>query len=477
MSMDLSASPLSPKAVAKIKEITGELWVLGEMKGRQPKMFYTTTRLIAATNNPVILKQFDAAFYLLERNSIVTYLLRHLSSYNRFGKRVTLRSKDLHEIKDMLNTALYEDKNELNICDEKITLDEWCGKWLDYYKSDVVAPNTLRHYKQVYYKHISPELGKMPISKITQLQVKALIQRLEKRGYKYKTKSKVKLILVDMFDRAIANEFLKKNVAKGIKIPREEQQEHRALSLKDQMEFLDCSKGTFYDNLFIVAIHSGLRPGEICALRESDLDFANKKISVKRTLLYQKLEGDEGKEFHLGPPKTKTSVREVPMIGPCEIALKKQILQHKAVMSKSPKEVPEEFQDLLFTTKYGTPINSVVLNAAIRRIIDEVNLKKPYLEEMESFSAHSFRHTFATRCFEAGMQPKMVQELLGHANISMTMDLYTHVLEEHKTSEMQKLDEKSKQWENFGELFANESYEQYATEKEKILDPYGVKPA
>lgn len=396
---------------------------------------------------------------------------------NRFGKRVSLRSKDLHEIKDMLNTALYEDKNELNVFDEKITLDEWCGKWLEYYKCDVVAPNTLRHYKQVYYKHISPELGKMSISKITQLQVKALLQRLDKHGYKYETKSKVKLILVDMFDRAIANELLKKNVAKGIKIPREEQQEHRVLSLKEQMEFLDCSKGTFYYNLFVVAIYSGLRPGEVCALREDDLDFTNKKISVKRTLLYQKLEGDEGKEFHLGPPKTKSSVREVPMIGPCELALKKQILQHKAVMRKSPKTVPEEFQNLLFTTKFGTPINSEVLNAAIRRIIEEINLQKPYLEEMESFSAHSFRHTFATRCFEAGMQPKMVQELLGHTNISMTMDLYTHVLEEHKTSEMQKLEKKSKQWEELGEVYATESYEQYEAEKKKILDPFEVKPA
>lgn len=90
--------------------------------------------------------------------------------------------------------------------------------------------------------------------------------------------------------------------------------------------------------------------GELASLRESDLDFQNKMISVTRTLVYQKLDGDEKKEFHLGPPKTKTSVRKVPMNTICENALKKQLLQKNVIANRNIKSVDDEYKDLIFTT-------------------------------------------------------------------------------------------------------------------------------
>ena len=114
----------------------------------------------------------------------------------------------------------------------------------------------------------------------------------------------------------------------------------------------------------------------------------------------------------------------------------------KGYKNKAPKEkkVDEQFQDLLFTTKFNTPLNSQIVCDAIDRIVKEINLTRDVTDEMEVFSAHCFRHTFATRCFEAGIQPKTVQTYLGHATLQMTMDLYTSVLEEHKMSEMNKLE-------------------------------------
>ena len=100
----------------------------------------------------------------------------------------------------------------------------------------------------------------------------------------------------------------------------------------------------------------------------------------------------------------------------------------------------EGFENLLFTTKYGTPICNQILLDAIKRIIEEINLCRDELEQFEIFSPHCFRHTFATRCFEAGIQPKTVQTYLGHATLQMTMDLYTSVLGNHRQEEMQKLE-------------------------------------
>ena len=95
---------------------------------------------------------------------------------------------------------------------------------------------------------------------------------------------------------------------------------------------------------------------------------------------------------------------------------------------------------MLFTTKYGTPINSQIYIDAIDRIVNEINLTRDPLEQMERFSGHCFRHTFATRCFEAGIQPKTVQSYLGHATLQMTMDLYTAVFDKKKQNDIRLLE-------------------------------------
>ena len=237
------------------------------------------------------------------------------------------------------------------------------------------------------------------------------------------------------------DQFLIRNPAKGVRLPKNKpQNEIKALSKEDQTDFFECAAGTFYNNMFVVAVNTGLRPGELYALTEDDIDWKNNVIHVKRTLLYQKLEGDECKTFHLGPPKTETSIRTVPINSYCRKALEKQIIQHKIVMAKTCRK-NLEFPDFLFTTKLGTPLNAQLYCDAIERIVQEVNLMRDPLDLMETFSGHCFRHTFATRCFEAGIVPKTVQAYLGHASLQMTMDLYTAVMEHKKVNDMQLLED------------------------------------
>ncbi len=359
---------------------------------------------------------------------------------DRFGKRVSVSGVDLKDVKKRYNEAIYENEKEINI-KKDIKLDKWYTEWMNVYKYDVIRENTKRHYNQVYYKHISPTLGNFLLSNITQLQIKKLLRDLDKQGYGFETRNKVRILLVDIFNKALINEYVRRNPAKGISIKRDEKVERRVLSQEEQAIFFDCSKGTFYDNLFVTAVTTGMRIGELAALRWKDVDLDNKLIHVTRTLVYQKFEGDQKKEFHLGDPKTDTSVRDIPINRQCEIALKRQFMQKSVVEAKMPvtKQVDKQFADLLFTTKYNTPINSQIVSEAIEKIVKEINLTRDYLDEMETFSAHCFRHTFATRCFEAGIAPKTVQAYLGHASLQMTMDLYTSVMPKHLTDEMDKV--------------------------------------
>lgn len=360
---------------------------------------------------------------------------------NRLGKREEHCDRDLYLVREWLAIEQARNKLDMNVIDKSVTVDDWFCKWMEVYKYGVIAPNTVRHYKQVYLKHISPVLGRDRLIDVTKLKVQALINKLDKDGYKYETKNKVRILIQDMFNRAIEDDFARKNPARGIRLIRDEEKEPKFLTPDEQKLFFDYCKGTFYDNLFVVSLNSGLRPGEVYALTEKDLDFKEKTISVTKTLLYQKLEGDEQKTFHIGPPKTKASYRKIKMTRACEVALKKQILQSRIIKSKTPKELQEEFKDLLFTTKYGTPINAEIESDAIKVIIDGINMIRDEMEQLEYFGGHCFRHTFASNCYHSNFSWKAIQQLLGHAKLSFTTDKYVHLFAEEVHENMDALSE------------------------------------
>lgn len=402
----------------------------------------------------------------LRQKSNGVYSARYV---DRFGNRKELYDRKLSELKRKLNAAIYDDKNGNSVIDNSITLSQWFESWMEIHKYNIIRNNTKMYYAQVFKKHIEPTLGKRKIKDITQLNIKSLLKDLDQKGYQYETKNKVKIMLLDMFDKAMIDNYVLKNPCKGIKLVRDEKKDMRVLTREEQTEFFECCKGTFYDNLFIVAISTGLRQGELCALTWDDIDLEKKEISVTKTLLYQKLEGDSKKEFHINPPKTKTSKRKVPINKQCEMALKKQYIQRNNIMAKKSSKPLEGFENLLFTTKFGTPICDQIMIDAIKRIIDEINLCKDELEQFEMFSPHCFRHSFATRCFEASIPPKTVQTYLGHASLQMTMDLYTSVLATHKQEEMKKLESVMDDVFECGDSITEERFRQNEIKQNKVI--------
>lgn len=396
--------------------------------------------------------------------------------FDRFGKRKSVYGSTLSEVKAKYAEALANDKKRLNVVDIRVTLDEWFEQWLLVYKSETVRKNTIKYYKHVYKKIISPELGKQRISEITQLQIQGMINRAKKKGYEWETQNKVRVLMIDMFNRAMEDDFLVKNPAKGVRTASvKPTDERRVLTTEEQAYFFEAAAGTFYANLFMVAVNTGLRPGELFALTESDIDWNNKNVSVTKTLLYEKFEedDDEGKTFHIGPPKTKESVRKVPLNKFAITALKRQIVQKHVIARRNIKNT--EFPDLLFTTKYNTPLNATIYNDAINRIVAEINLMRDDLDQMEKFSGHTFRHTFATRCIEAGVKPKVLQSYLGHATLQMTMDLYVHTTDEHKQEEIMLLENELDKIE-VSDLLIDEKYKaNLEQEKNVIAFACGVK--
>lgn len=181
-------------------------------------------------------------------------------------------------------------------------------------------------------------------------------------------------------------------------------------------------------------------------------------ISVTRTLLYQKLEGDTRKEFHVHPPKTASSVRTVRFSDRCAQALKSQFRKKSNVALRSTSAPLEGLEDLLFVTKFNTPLCSQIYCDAIARIVELINEGRSDIDQFEKFSGHCFRHTYATRCFEAEVDPKVVQEQLGHASLQMTMDLYTHLFQDKKEDELNKFTSYSDQLFEASDILAAKRY-------------------
>lgn len=353
---------------------------------------------------------------------------------DRFGKKQTIYERKLTDLRKKLATAIAYNENYVSVS-QNITLDAWFERWMKVYKEKSVRPNTKREYVHIYNKNISPYFGGRLIKDLVKSDIQWLIDKADEDNYKYERQNKIKVILSDMFSRAVEDNLMVRNPTSGVKLRADKEIKANALTLEEQNTFFEFCKNTFYDNLFNVAVNTGLRPGELFALQISDVNFENGYIDVNKTLVYQKYLDDEKKTFHVEPPKTPQSYRKVPINSVCRIYLEKQLELKKVVSQKRPKQQ----NDYLFVTKFNTPLNSVIFSDAIKAVIREINLVRSFDDEFRIFSGHTFRHTFATRCFENGVDAKVVQSYLGHASLKMTMDLYTHVTEDKSSMDIEKI--------------------------------------
>ncbi len=145
------------------------------------------------------------------------------------------------------------------------------------------------------------------INSLIKSDIQQLIDRASDDGYGYERQNKIRVVLRDILQRAVEDNLVINNPVSGVKLRADKEIKAKALIVEDQSIFFDYCLNTFYDNLFNVAINAGLHPGELFALKVSDIDFEKGFIDVNKTLVYQKYLEDSKKTFHIEPPKTKQS--------------------------------------------------------------------------------------------------------------------------------------------------------------------------
>ena len=234
----------------------------------------------------------------------------------------------------------------------------------------------------------------------------------------------------------------------GVIIAKTEEKERRVLTIEEQREVLEQAKGRICEPLVHVALGTGMRAGELQGLTWSDIDFRNRTINVNKTLVYIP-DKETGKYcFKYQPTKTNSGTRIIPMQEDVYKALKRQKVQKMEMQLHNANWMPEKgFEDLVFVNVTGRPRQGMDFRNDLDRIESAINKERKRVaseqgkefEKIPHFHPHTLRHTFATRCFEAGIDAKTVQNYLGHSSVAITLDLYTHVTENKAKEEMEKL--------------------------------------
>ena len=347
-------------------------------------------------------------------------------------KRKAVYGRKYGEVEKKLN-ALRADADRGIVFDaDSLKVGEWLDSWLSDCLKPLVDAGKMAHstyvrYRGIVDKHLKPALGHRKLKDVTRAEVRKLYavngETLSPRSVDY-----IHVTLQTALSRAVRDDLIPRNVAEGERprSSRERQSDSvKALSPVQVRALLDAARGMRNETLYVVALHTGLRQGELLGLKWSDVGAGN--VSVRRSLKVT----DRGLDF--GPTKNKASRRSVPLNRTAAGALKAHRARQneERIAARTWRDT-----DLVFPNRVGKPADH---NNLYYREYKPL-LKRAGLDR-EGFTFHALRHTFATALFARGEHPKRVQSLLGHSSITQTMDTYSHLIDDIGGDAVDGLDE------------------------------------
>ncbi len=370
-------------------------------------------------------------------------------------KRNFVYAKTLDELREKEEMISKDISDGIKTEARYTTVNELFDLWIDIKRG--LKNNTFENYKYMYETFVRCTIGKKRVCDLKKSDVKRYYNYLvDERHLQASTIDSIHTILHQVLQLAVDDDYIRNNPSDNVM--KELKQSHvfktekrRGLTVPEQNLFLEYLKSTPQNQqwypVFAVMVGTGLRVGEVTGLRWSDIDLENGIIDVNHTLVYydhRPADSKSGCYFNVHSPKTAAGVRQVPMLG---------FVKEAFLMEKKKQETLgihcevtiDGYTDFIFINRFGKTQHQGTLNKAIRRIIrdcnDEQFLKSENPEVLlPHFSCHSLRHTFTTRMCEAGVNVKVIQDALGHKDISTTLNIYTDVTKELKKKEFDGLD-------------------------------------
>ena len=367
------------------------------------------------------------------------------------GKQITesLREMEKQIKKDLEdNLLVYETR--------KMTLNSFWNEYIAL--KHELKDSTRSNYIYMYDKYVRPDIGQKNITTIKYSDVKKFyISLIYEKGFKPNSMEIVNTILNPVFTSAVRDGYIRLNPSDGVmaeikKSHAWEKPKRHALTERQQELFVNFTAQSHqYKHwlpLITTMLGTGCRIGEILGLRWEDCDFEQNIISINHTLIYRKFT-DEACHYAVTTPKTKAGERIVPMLSDVKEALKAEYKQLEDGFNES---VVDGYSGFIFKSRYNKVISPHAVNRALDRIIKAYNAQEEELAKKEKrkpellphFSCHNLRHTFCTRFCENETNLKIIQEIMGHADITTTRWIYNKATKEKKIESFAGLEGKIK---------------------------------
>ena len=337
-------------------------------------------------------------------------VIGYRGSYIVNGKRYYVSAKTKTETEQKLRQSMTDADRGLVFEAGALVLSDYLDMWLRNIE-DTIRQRTWERYEQIVRVHLKPTLGRLKLKSLTPTHLRGLYREKLDAGASNRTVQYIHTTLRRALQDAVTDELILRNVADGIKAPRPKKKEINPLSPEQVRTFLEATRDDPLEALYVLAIHRGLRQGELLGLKWDDVNLEAATLHVRRTLSLTR----DGHVFE--QPKNGKG-RSIELTQSAADALR----SHLQRQLKEIEALGDEYQDqgLIFPGERGQPMRPWTLTRKLQRILERVGL--PHMR------FHDLRHTCATLLLSKGVHPKFVQELLGHATISITLDTYSHVI-------------------------------------------------
>lgn len=305
-------------------------------------------------------------------------------------------------------------------------LKNYLEEWLEEVHKPSIRSTTYIVHSLIMRKHIIPAIGHLYIQKLTPRHVQSLYtQKMDDEHLSPGSVRNIHLILHKALANAVRWNLVSRNVCDLVTPPRQVKHEMRTLDREQAQKLLDAAKGGRLAALLTLAITTGMRLGELAGLRWADVDLEMRNLQVRHIVSFR------GKRYIEGEPKTAKGRRSIVL--PSFVV--DVLIEHKKGQEVLRREAGSDWEnrDLVFSTALGGFLAESSLRYHFHRLLKSAGLPR--------MRFHDLRHSAATILLGMGVHPKVVQELLGHSSIAMTMDTYSHVLPSMQKEAMEKMND------------------------------------